>query len=71
MGRNVMRAPSQRRLDLALAKSTRINERLALDFRVEGYNVTNTPNFRAPQADISTDDFARYLTPLAARVCFS
>lgn len=54
----------QRRLDLSLTKSTRISERLALDFRVEGYNITNTTNFRAPQANIDEGDFGEILSSL-------
>jgi hypothetical protein len=64
LGRNILRAPAQRRLDISLTKSTRLSERVALDFRLEGYNITNTPNFRAPQANIDEDDFGEILDSL-------
>jgi hypothetical protein len=57
LGRNILRAPTQKRLDISLMKQTRLSERVGLDFRVEAYNVTNTANFRAPRNILSEDDF--------------
>jgi hypothetical protein len=64
LGRNIMRAPTQRRLDLALMKQTGLSERVSLDFRLEGYNITNTANFRAPQSTLSEDDFGEIVRGL-------
>jgi hypothetical protein len=58
LGRNVLRAPAQRRLDMALSKTTRINEALGLETRWDVFNVFNTVNFATPNSvigDAGTD----------------
>lgn len=57
LGRNVMRAPAQRRLDLSIRKVTVISESTSIEFRAEFYNLTNTSNFREPESDLSSGDF--------------
>lgn len=64
MGRNIMRAPMQRRLDVSLMKSTRLTETTSLDFRLEAYNVTNTPSFQAPESNKDEDNFGEIIRGL-------
>lgn len=53
MGRNIFRGPFQKRVDLGLAKRTKINERLSFDLGVDIFNLFNTVNFANPEADLS------------------
>jgi hypothetical protein len=58
LGRNVLRAPSQKRLDMALSKTTALREGLALETRWDVFNVFNTVNFATPNfviGDVGTD----------------
>jgi hypothetical protein len=56
-----LRLPSFRQFDLNLAKTTRINDRVRLQIRIEAYNVFNTPmyNERGYVADYNNVDFGR------------
>lgn len=58
LGRNILRSPGQRRLDMALSKTTRLNEGLSLESRWDVFNVFNTVNFATPNSvigDAGTD----------------
>lgn len=58
LGRNTLRAPSQQRFDVGLAKSTQVTEKVGLEFRWEIFNLLNTVNFAAPEnviGDSGTD----------------
>ena len=57
LGRNTVIGPSQRRVDVNLSKITRLVDRTSIEFRIEAYNVTNTPSFRNPESDLSSGDF--------------
>lgn len=46
--RNTLRGPGLTNLDLALAKTTAITERVSLEFRVEYFNSLNHPEFAQP-----------------------
>ena len=48
LGRNSLRGPGYRNFDLALVKTTKVNERLQIQFRAEFFNVFNHPNFGSP-----------------------
>jgi hypothetical protein len=50
VGRDTLTGPGLTELDLALAKSTTIHERLRAQFRVEFFNVLNHSNFTTPNA---------------------
>ncbi|HEU0186190.1 MAG TPA: TonB-dependent receptor [Blastocatellia bacterium] len=52
-GRNILRGPNQRQLDLSLSKTTRLRESMNLEFRWELFNATNTPTFGNPAATIA------------------
>ena len=57
LGRNTVIGPPQRRIDVSLSKVTKLTARTSLEFRIEGYNVTNTPSFRSPENDLSSGEF--------------
>jgi len=50
-GRNLFRAPFQTRFDISLFKNFRINERVALKFQADAFNVFNHPSFDTPNTD--------------------
>lgn len=50
LGRNILRGPAQRQVDVALAKSTRITERWASELRWEVFNLLNQATFANPAA---------------------
>ena len=53
-GRNILTGPANRRLDLSLFKNFSINESMKIQFRVEGFNVTNTANFANPSGALGS-----------------
>jgi len=55
--RNFFRGPGRTNLDLALAKTTAITERLHAEFRVEAFNVFNHPEFSNPDTNINSNTF--------------
>jgi hypothetical protein len=46
--------PPYRHLDLSFFKDFQIKESVRLQFRAEGYNISNTPNFGTPNAAVSS-----------------
>ena len=52
--RNQLFGPHQRRVDLSLFRDFPITESVKAQFRAEAYNVSNTPNFAFPSADLNT-----------------
>lgn len=50
LGRNLFRGPRQQNWDMSLIKTTKITERVSVDFRAEFFNVWNHPAFASPQA---------------------
>jgi hypothetical protein len=52
-GRNIIHGPHQRRADMSLFKTFPIHEALALQLRAECFNLSNTPSFAQPNANIS------------------
>jgi hypothetical protein len=54
LGRNILRGPGQRNVDVAFIKRTRLGEKAAMVFRWELFNVFNWPNFANPASDVSS-----------------
>jgi hypothetical protein len=50
LGRNILRGPAQRQVDMALAKTTRMTERVSSEFRWEVFNLLNQATFSNPAA---------------------
>jgi hypothetical protein len=61
-GRDNIRGPGFLNLDSGLFRDFRIKERVTLQFRAEGLDVLNHPNFANPGADISTPSTFGYVT---------
>ena len=52
-GFNTMRGPGVVNLDLGVFRNFRLTERVALQFRGEAMNATNTPHFSNPGGNVS------------------
>jgi hypothetical protein len=69
IGKNSLRGPGFFNWDFGLAKTFKINERLALQFRGEFFNLSNHVNFGQPSDGVSSGTFGRILsTASAARI---
>jgi hypothetical protein len=67
LGRNVLRGPSQKRVDLSLQKTTRFTETLVLELKWDVFNVFNFVNFANPNADFSDEtDFGQITRTVGA-----
>ena len=53
-GNNPFHGPHTRRADLSLLKDFTINEKFTAQFRAECFNISNTPNFLNPNANITS-----------------
>jgi hypothetical protein len=56
-GRNTLRSPAIYNLNFSVFRTFPITERLNLQFRAESYNLSNTPHFLAPNANVSAGNF--------------
>jgi hypothetical protein len=52
-GRNSLRGPGFVNVDAGLFRRFRVTEKTQLEFRAEGFNITNTPHFSSPSANAS------------------
>jgi hypothetical protein len=66
VGRNTMRGPGVTNLDLGLFRTFKITQQANLQFRVEGFNVTNTPHFSNPNGNANSSNFGRVLSTQTA-----
>ncbi len=67
LGRNTLRGPSQRRVDLSLQKSTRLSERLSLELKMDIFNIFNFVNFANPNSDLGDEtDFGQITKTVGA-----
>jgi hypothetical protein len=51
--RNFFHGPGIQTWDMSLFKAFEVNDRVRLQFRAEGYNILNTPQFTNPDANLS------------------
>jgi len=58
-GRNILRGPSHRNVDIGLVKQIPLREEVRMQFRVEAFNITNTPHFALPVLAMSDTAFSR------------
>jgi hypothetical protein len=56
-GRNLLTAPGDKYVDLAIYKHFRVTERARLQFRAEAFNFPNTPSFGVPNAEVGNTNF--------------
>lgn len=67
LGRNVLRGPSQKRIDFSLQKSTRLTERVSLELKWDIFNIFNFVNFANPNSDLSDEtDFGQITRTVGA-----
>lgn len=66
--RNFFRGPHFTNLDLALAKTTKITERSALEFRSEFFNITNHSNFKTVDTNIDSNTFGQVISAYDPRI---
>ena len=64
LGRNVLRAPMQSRLDLSLVKTTKISERVNFELGWDVFNVLNRANFASPDNELGSPDFGRIVNTI-------
>lgn len=64
-GRGILDGPGVILLDTGLMKNFKVTENVGLQFRFEGFNVTNHPNFGGPSTAISNPLFTGRITSLA------
>jgi hypothetical protein len=53
-GRNALYGPGVSNVDLSLFRNFKITERLKLEFKAECYNISNTPKFTNPGANVGS-----------------
>jgi hypothetical protein len=56
-GSGTLRGPGLVNFDLGVFRKFDLNERFTLQFRGEAFNISNTPHFSNPNADISSSNF--------------
>src|SRR5262249_16049350 len=70
LGRNVLRGPSQRRIDLSLQKIFKLTDRIGLQLKWDvfnAFNVFNLVNFANPNADLTDEtDFGQITKTVGA-----
>jgi hypothetical protein len=58
-GRDILRGPGSSNMDLSLFKNFSFTEQIKAQFRVQAYNLTNTPHFANPNSDLSNGNFGQ------------
>ena len=56
-GRNILRGPNQRNLDLSINKRIAVTERVSVEWRSEFFNVLNIANFSNPGGSITAASY--------------
>ena len=56
-GTGVLPSPGLINVDMGVFRRFQINERISVQFRGEAFNISNTPHFGNPNADISSSNF--------------
>jgi hypothetical protein len=64
-GRNILRGPRLINLDASLFRNFRVSERCNVQLRGESYNVSNTPHFNNPSANVSSGGFLTITSALS------
>lgn len=66
-GRNILRGPTRRSLDLAFIRNIRIREETKLQFRAEFFNLLNRTNFDLPEGFVDRPTFGKIISAGPAR----
>jgi hypothetical protein len=56
-GTGVLRGPGLINVDMGVFRRFRITERVNVQLRGEAFNISNTPHFANPNADVSSGNF--------------
>ena len=56
-GSNVLRGPGLINVDMGVFRKFQITERIGVQFRAEAFNISNTPHFENPNADVASGNF--------------
>ena len=56
-GFNILRAPGLMNLDASVFRNFAVGERFKVEFRAEAFNVSNTPHFSSPGANVNSLQF--------------
>jgi hypothetical protein len=67
-GRNILRGPGLKNVDLSLVKSFRIRESLKAQIRGESFNAFNFVNLQNPAANLTAATFGRILSAGSPRI---
>jgi hypothetical protein len=67
-GRNILRGPGRTNFDLALAKATKITERVSFQIRAEFFNIFNHAEFLEPDTNISSSTFGQVISTYDPRI---
>jgi len=59
VGRNTMRGPARMNMDFSLFRKFKVTEKVGTEFRVETFNITNTPHFGNPNGSITSSNFGK------------
>jgi hypothetical protein len=59
LARNYFRGPGYHTWDSSIFKTIPITERISTELRLQGYNLTNTPEFVNPQSNVNNGDFGK------------
>lgn len=68
LARNFFFGPGRTNLDLALAKKTRISERVNSEFRVEAFNIFNHTEFQSPNTNLYSGIFGQITSTYNPRI---
>ena len=66
--RNHFRGPSRTNLDMTLAKTTKLTERVSLQLRLDSFNLFNHAQFKNPDTNIFSDTFGQVTDTYAPRI---
>jgi hypothetical protein len=67
LGRNLLRGPGQKRVDLSLMKTIKFTERYSMELKWDVFNVFNFVNFANPNADLTDEtDFGQITKTVGA-----
>lgn len=67
-GRALLRGPGRTNFDLALAKATKITERVSFQVRAEFFNIFNHAEFQEPDTNISSGTFGQVTSTYDPRI---
>lgn len=67
LGRNTLRGPNFKSVELSLVKNFEINERFQVQFRAEAFNLFNRANFDLPSNAEDGQEVFRYVAPSGSR----